>query len=68
MALAESEDEFIPLKEAADYLGISRTTLWSMVREARITAYSKATDRRSKLFRKSDLDDLKRPQPLTDQG
>ena len=66
--MAESEDEFIPLKEAADYLGISRTTLWSMVREARITAYSKATDRRSKLFRKSDLDDLKRPQPLTDQG
>ena len=68
MALAESEDEFIPLKEAADYLGISRTTLWSMVREARITAYSKATDRRSKLFRKSDLDDLKRPQPLTNEG
>jgi len=66
--LPESEDAFMPLKEAADYLGISRTTLWSMVREARITAYSKATDRRSKLFRKSDLDDLKRPQPLTDQG
>jgi excisionase family DNA binding protein len=47
------------LKEAAQYLGISRTKMWILVKEGVIVPRISPLDRRKKLFKKSELKKLK---------
>jgi excisionase family DNA binding protein len=49
----------LTLGEAAEFLGISRKKMWSLVRDKLISAHISPLDRRKKLFRKSDLEKLK---------
>ncbi len=50
--------EDISLVEAARYLGVSRAKLSRMVREGVVSYRHSPLDRRLKLFRIDDLDDL----------
>jgi excisionase family DNA binding protein len=49
----------LTLGEAAEFLGISRKKMWSLVRDKLISAHTSPLDRRKKLFKKSDLLKLK---------
>jgi excisionase family DNA binding protein len=51
--------ELATLKEAAQYLGISRTKMWTLVKEGVILPLTSPLDRRKKLFRRSELKKLK---------
>lgn len=49
----------LTLSEAANFLGISRKKMWSLVKNKQISALTSPLDRRKKLFKKSDLEKLK---------
>jgi excisionase family DNA binding protein len=57
-------DEFLPLMQAAAYLGVSRMKLSRMVRAGELTYVSSPLDKRVKLFAREALDQLnKAPRP-----
>jgi len=49
----------LTLREAAEFLGVSRKKMWSLVKEKVISAHTSPLDRRKKLFKKSDLEKLR---------
>ena len=49
----------LTLGEAAEFLGVSRKKMWSLVKEKVISVHTSPLDRRKKLFKKSDLEKLK---------
>ena len=58
-------DEFLTLIEAADYLGVNRVKFSRMVKQLQIPYATSPYDQRVKLFRKAELDELKRaPRPV----
>jgi excisionase family DNA binding protein len=62
-------DEFLPLMQAAAYLGVSRMKLSRMVRAGELEYVTSPLDKRVKLFRRETLDLLKRaPRPAPPQG
>ena len=56
--------EFLTLGQAAKYSGVSRVTIWRMVKEGRLPAYQDPRDRRVKLVKREELDEALRPVPL----
>jgi len=52
-------DGMLTLGEAANFLGISRKKMWSLVKDKQISAHTSPLDRRKKLFKKLDLEKLK---------
>ena len=52
--------EFLALMDAAKYLGISRVKLAQLVKEGVIPHTTSPFDKRVKLFRREDLDNLSR--------
>ncbi len=58
-------DEFVSMREAQEILGVSNFTIWRMVRDGELAAYQSRTDRRKKLVRRSDLEALRQPAPIT---
>ena len=44
------------LTEAEKYLGVSRATLWRIIRQYKITTYTDVLDRRVKRVKRSDID------------
>lgn len=44
------------LSEAEKYLGVSRATLWRIIRYYKITTYTDVLDRRVKRVRRADID------------
>jgi excisionase family DNA binding protein len=54
-------NSMLTLGEAAEFLGISRKKMWSLVKEKLISAHTSPLDRRKKFFKKSDLIKLKEP-------
>lgn len=56
--------EYLTLGQAAEYSGVSRVTIWRMVKEGRLLAYQNPRDRRAKLVKRADLDAALRPVPL----
>ncbi|MDP9358506.1 MAG: helix-turn-helix domain-containing protein [Chloroflexota bacterium] len=58
-------DEFVSMREAQEILGVSNFTIWRMVRDGELAAYQSRTDRRKKLVRRSDLEALRQPEPIT---
>ena len=56
--------EYLTLGQAAEYSGVSRVTIWRMVKEGRLPAYQDPRDRRVKLVKREELDEALRPVPL----
>ena len=56
--------EYLTLGQAAKYSGVSRVTIWRMVKEGRLPAYQDPRDRRVKLVKREELDEALRPVPL----
>ncbi len=59
------DGEFVSMREAQEILGVSNFTIWRMVSNGELAAYQSRTDRRKKLVRRSDLEALRQPEPLT---
>lgn len=57
-------DDFVTMKEAQEILGVSKFTVWRLVRDGKLTAYQSEVDRREKLVRRGDLEALRKPRPL----
>ena len=57
-------DEYLNLVEAARYLGISRMTLYKLIRGDKLPTFRSELNRAVRLARRSDLDRLRQPQPL----
>ena len=58
--------EYLNLTEARGYLGISKPTMWQLVKSGAITTFSDPTNKRVKLVRKDDLDRLRLPRMNTE--
>lgn len=48
-------DAHLSVTEAASFLGVSRTTVWAMVRDGRLPAFPDPVDRRRKRISRDDL-------------
>ena len=53
---------FLNLKQAREFLGVSRTKLWDLVKEGRLTLYRAPLDKRVRLVKREDLEALKVPE------
>ena len=49
----------LTLTEAEKYLGVSRVTLWRVIRQYQIPTYTDVLDRRVKRVRRSDVDHVR---------
>ncbi len=58
------ESEYLGLREAAELLGVSRFTIWRLIRDGELPAYQSQVDRRQKLVKRSDVEALMQPLPL----
>lgn len=58
-----AESEFLSLKEAQAYLGVSKTKMWRLVKSGSVRTYEDPLDSRKKLVRREDAEELKRPRP-----
>ena len=56
-----ANSEFLTLKEAQDYLGVSKTKMWSLVKSGIVRTYEDPLDRRKKLVRREDVGRLRHP-------
>ena len=54
-------EEYMTLGEAAEKLGISRATLWRRVQAGEIVAFQSQLDRRQKLVRREDIEEMLTP-------
>jgi excisionase family DNA binding protein len=59
-------DDYLNVREAARFLGISRTTLYKLIRSGRLTTFSSQLNRAVRLVRRADLERLREPQPAQD--
>jgi len=60
----QMSDDYLPLMRAAEYIGVSRVKLGQLVKEGAIPYVTSPLDKRVKLFRRADLDVLRRaPRP-----
>ena len=57
-------DGFMAVKEAADAVGVSRFTIWRLIREGKIEAYQSQRDRRERLVNMATLHSILKPQPI----
>ncbi len=58
------QDEYMTIKEAAEALGVSRVTIYRRVRDGELEAYQSRADRRERLVRRADIEELMRPETL----
>ncbi len=56
-------DEYVSLREAQEILRVSRTKIWSLVRDGVLKTYDDPLDKRKKLIKLEDLDKLTQPVP-----
>ena len=56
MAIAKQHDETLTLTAAQEMLGVSRTTLWRIIRSYQIQTLTDVLDTRIKLVRKRDIE------------
>src|SRR6266540_1488490 len=55
----QMSDDYLPLMRAAEYVGVSRVKLGQLVKEGAIPYVTSPLDKRVKLFKLGDLDQLK---------
>ena len=58
-------DDFITLQEAADEFGVNRVKVWRWIKGGRLVAHQSGRDLREKLVRRSDVEELLKPTPLS---
>jgi excisionase family DNA binding protein len=56
--------EYLTLDEAAELMRISRATLWRRMREDGIQTYQSVQDRRIRLVRHADIEEMMKPRPI----
>src|SRR2546428_4603 len=62
-------DEYLPLLRAAEYIGVSRVKLAQLAKEGTIPYVTSPLDKRVKLFKRADLDELRNaPRPAQAPG
>jgi len=54
-------EELLPAEEAWEYLGISRATLWNLIRRFDLPRYKLPLRGKRIFFKRSDLDRLRKP-------
>jgi hypothetical protein len=59
MYLEIDSPKTLTLTEAEKYLGVSRVTLWRIIRQYNIPTYTDVLDRRIKRVRRADLDNVR---------
>lgn len=59
--------ELIPLREARQRLGISKTLMTRLVKEGRFTLYENPLDRRERLVEWEEVQRVMRPRPLVEE-
>lgn len=57
-------DEYLTLQEAAELIGVSRFKLWRLVRDGKLVAHLSERDRRERLVRRGDVEELVKPRPI----
>ncbi len=62
-----SEQELIPLTEAAQRLGISRVTMSQLAKAGRFTVYENPLDRRQRLVDIHEVEQALAPRPLSQE-
>ncbi len=60
-------DEYLNLVEATRYLGVSRMTLYKLIREGKLPTYRSELNRAVRLVKRADLDRLRLPRPADDE-
>lgn len=55
------QDEFVTIGEAAELLGLTRTTIWRRIKSGGLEVFQSQMDQRERLVRRSDIEALKRP-------
>jgi excisionase family DNA binding protein len=57
-------DDFVTIQRAAQVMGVSRWTVWRLVKDGKLPIYHSEIDRRVKLVRRADLAALMQPRPV----
>ncbi len=57
-------DDFVTMQQAAALMGVSRWTLWRLVKEGRLPSYESEINRRVKLVKRADLAVLMAPKRI----
>ncbi len=60
----QDEEQYLNLTDAAEYLGVSRVTVWRRVRDGTLRTYRASASRREKLVKRTDLDHIRHPEPI----
>lgn len=58
--MAEEQSEYMSVAEARDVLGVSKTTMTTMLKDGRLTAKENPLDKRQRLVRREDVEALAR--------
>src|SRR5215213_8209138 len=58
------DDDFVTMREAAEILGVSKFTMWRLVRDGELAAYRSGSDKREKLVKRADVEAYKAPKPI----
>ena len=57
-------DDFVTIQEAAQLVGVSRWTIWRLVKDGRLQTYESEINRRVKLIQRADIEALSCPRPV----
>ncbi|MDQ3803887.1 MAG: helix-turn-helix domain-containing protein [Acidobacteriota bacterium] len=58
MNLGGDNPKTFTLTEAEKYLGVSRATLWRLIRQYKVPTFTDVLDRRVKRVRRADIDQI----------
>ena len=50
------QEDYLSLGDAAEHAGVSRVTIWRMVKAGTLPVYKNPRDRREKLVKRAELD------------
>lgn len=57
-------DEYLNVRSAARYLGVSPTTLYKLISSGKLPTFRSELNTHERLVRRADLDELKTPRPV----
>lgn len=61
-------ENFLNLTAARELLGVSRTKLWTLIREGQLVTYQDPLNKRVRLVRRADLEKLRVPRKTDRPG
>lgn len=57
-------EQYMSMKEAGEYLNISRTKIWNLFKQGILNSYIDQLDHRKRLVRREDVEKLKQPKRI----